>query len=39
MTFIDLPIIALVVALVLLGLAAAAWGNDTRPEFADDHNR
>lgn len=36
MTIIDLPIVALVVVLLLLGMAAAAWGVDSRPEFADD---
>jgi hypothetical protein len=39
MTIIDLPIIALVVVFLLLGVAAAAWGTDTRSGFADDHNR
>lgn len=38
MTTIDLPIIALVVVFVLLGMAAAAWGVDTRPGFANDHH-
>jgi len=39
MTTSDLPIIVLVVALVLLGIAAEAWGVDTRSSLADDHNR
>ena len=39
MTIFDLPIIALVVVLLLLGVAAAAWGVDTRPGFADDRLR
>ena len=39
MTTSDLPIIVLVVALVLLGMAAAAWGVDSRSFLADDHNR
>ena len=38
MTITDLPIIALVVVLLLLGMAAAAWGVDTRPGFANDHH-
>jgi len=33
---IDFPIIVLVVALVLLGIAAVGWGVDSRPDFADD---
>jgi len=33
---IDLPIVASVVSLVLLGLAAIGWGTDSRPGFADD---
>ena len=36
---IDLPIIVLVVAVVLLGMAATAWGVDSRPGFADDRLR
>ena len=39
MTINDLSIIVIVVAIVLLGMAAAAWGVDSRPDFADDHNR
>lgn len=39
MTTIDLPIIALVVVLLLLGMAAAVWGVDSRPGFADDRLR
>jgi hypothetical protein len=33
---IDLPIIVLMVAVVLFGMAATAWGVDSRPEFSDD---
>lgn len=36
---IVLPIIAFVVALVVLGMAAAAWGVDSRSSLSDDHNR
>ena len=39
MTTIDLPIIVLVVALVLLGVAALGWGADSRPTLADDYRR
>ena len=39
MTTIALPVIVLVVGLLLIGLAAAAWGVDTRPGFADDPRR
>jgi len=35
-TSIDFPIIALVVAILLLGIAALGWGVDSRPDFADD---
>jgi hypothetical protein len=31
--------VALVALLVALGIAAALWGVDSRPGFADDHNR
>lgn len=33
----DLPVVAVVIALLLLGMAAAAWGADTRPPFSEDH--
>lgn len=36
---IDLPTIAVVVALLVLGMAATAWGVDSRSPFANDHNR
>lgn len=36
---IDLPIVVLVVALTLLGVAALAFGADSRPGFADDFGR
>lgn len=36
---IDPQIAAIVVGVILLGLAAVGWGVDTRPEFADDHRR
>ncbi len=36
---IDLQMIALLVALVSLGLAATAWGVDSRSPLSDDHNR
>jgi hypothetical protein len=36
---IDLPIIAFLVGVLLLGLAAAAWGVDSRPTLVDDHRR
>ena len=39
MTTIALPVIVLVVGLLLIGLAAAAWGVDTRPGFAEDQRR
>lgn len=35
---IELPVIA-IVSLLLLGLAAIAWGVDSRPTLADDHRR
>lgn len=35
----DLSIVAFVVALIVLGMAAAAWGVDSRPSLADDHRR
>jgi hypothetical protein len=35
----DLPIIALVVAVLLLGIAAVGWGVDSRPSFSDDYRR
>jgi hypothetical protein len=38
-TLVDLPIIALVVALLLLGIAAVGWGVDSRPTIADDYRR
>lgn len=28
-----------VAVLVGLGIASVIWGADTRPDFADDHNR
>jgi hypothetical protein len=37
-----IPIIALLVvvgALVILGMAAAEWGVDSRSPLSDDHNR
>ncbi len=34
-----LPMIALLIALILLGLAAAEWGVDSRSPLSDDHNR
>jgi hypothetical protein len=36
---IDFPIIALVVAVLLLGIAALGWGVDSRPTIADDYRR
>jgi hypothetical protein len=36
---IDLPIIVFVVSILLLGLAAAGWGVDSRPTLVDDHRR
>jgi hypothetical protein len=39
MTTIALPVIVLVVGLLLVGLAAIAWGVDSRPGFADDFRR
>ncbi|HJW22766.1 MAG TPA: hypothetical protein VJ506_10085 [Candidatus Limnocylindrales bacterium] len=36
---IDLPIVAFFVALVILGMASAAWGTDTRSFLSNDHNR
>jgi hypothetical protein len=36
---IVLPIVVFLVALVVLGMAAAAWGVDTRSPLSDDHNR
>ncbi len=35
----DLPMIALLLALVILGLAATTWGVDSRSPLSDDHNR
>jgi len=34
-----LALIVIVVSLIGLGLAAAAWGVDSRPSIADDHLR
>ena len=34
-----LPIIAFLFVLVLLGMAAAAWGADSRSFLSNDHNR
>jgi hypothetical protein len=36
---IDLPIIASLVSLVLLGVAALGFGADSRPGFSDDRAR
>ena len=36
---IDLQMIAFVVVLIVLGMAAAAWGVDSRSPFSNDHNR
>jgi hypothetical protein len=36
---IVLPLIAFLVVMVVLGMAATAWGVDTRSSFSDDHNR
>jgi hypothetical protein len=36
---IDLPIIFLVVAITLLGVAAIGFGAESRPGFADDFRR
>jgi len=36
---IDLPIIVLVVALTLLGVAALGFGVDSRPGFTEDRAR
>ncbi len=37
MTLIDPTTIAFVIALLALGLAAVAWGADSRPALDDDH--
>ena len=34
-----LPIVTFLTVLLVLGLAAAAWGVDTRSSLSDDHNR
>jgi len=34
-----LPIIAFFLVLIVLGLAASAWGVDSRSPLSDDHNR
>jgi hypothetical protein len=39
MTTIDFPIVASIVALLLLGLAALGWGTDSRPDFSDGRVR
>ncbi len=36
---IDLPMIAFLAVLLVLGMAAAAWGVDSRSPLSDDHNR
>ena len=33
----DLPVVLFFVALLVLGMAAEAWGADTRPSILDDH--
>jgi len=35
----TLPIIVTIVALLLVTLAAAGWGVDSRPTVRDDHQR
>jgi hypothetical protein len=39
MTIIDMPLVVLVVAFLLLGIAAVGWGVDSRPTLSDDHRR
>ena len=34
-----LPMVAFLTVLIVLGMAAAAWGVDTRSSLSDDHNR
>jgi hypothetical protein len=34
---IDVQFALFVIGLIVLGLAAATWGADTRPSFRDDH--
>jgi hypothetical protein len=36
---IDPQIAAIVVGVILLGLAAVGWGVDSRPTLADDYRR
>ncbi len=36
---IDLSFVAFVAGLLILGIAALAWGVDSRSALSDDHNR
>jgi hypothetical protein len=38
-TSIDMPLVAMVVSILLLGVAALGWGVDSRPTLSDDHRR
>jgi hypothetical protein len=39
MNLIDMPVVAMIVAVLLLALAALGWGVDSRPTLSDDHLR